>query len=246
MCTEYNPSSVHHRNSKIFCHLVLIALATSGCMRTSVVPLSQETYPAVMPDSVRIFLSVDEVTGEYEQIALVDAYEEGSCTGSLCIGRDSFVRELKKKAGELGANGVILDYEGLATVQQMGRGNVGGVRALAIRLLDTETVTADIVMLTPQRYEPLSADSVTVFLREWDAPREHKKLALIDAYEIGKCSMGVCPRQTDIVEELKRQAATIGADGIIIEGDLADMREVRRGETSVRVIAIRFRRPEFE
>ncbi len=199
-----------------------------------------ENYPAVVADSVRVFLTVDEITGEYEQIALIDAYEEGECTGSLCISRDSFLKELKKKAGELGANGIILDVEGLPGAAELGRGEVAGLRALAIRMLSTETISTDVVMLTPHRYAPIAADSVSVFLRAWDAPGEHEKIALIDAYEIAKCSLGRCPRQSAMIGELKRQAGAIGANGIIIEGDLAEIRELRRGETAIRVIAIRF------
>ncbi len=245
MSTENNPSTpARCQARKVLRHLILVALATSGCMRTSVVMLSPENYPAVVADSVRIFLSVDEITGEYEQIALIDAYEEGECTGSLCISRDSFLKELKKKAGELGANGIILDVEGLPGVTEMGRNDVPGLRALAIRRLSTENVSADVVMLTPQRYAPIAADSVSVFLRAWDVPGEYEQLALIDAYEIARCSLGRCPRQSDMIEELKRQAAAIGANGIIIEGDLAEIREVRRGETALRVIAIRFQSQE--
>lgn len=245
MSTENNRSTrAYCQERNVLRHLILVALATSGCMRTSVVMLSPENYPAVVADSVRVFLSVDDITGEYVQIALIDAYEEGECTGSLCISRDSFLRELKTKAGELGANAVILDIEGLPGAREMGRGDVAGLRALAIRMLTTETVSTDVVMLTPHRYAPIAADSVSVFLHFWDAPNEHEQIALIDAYEIAKCSLGRCPRQSDMIEELKRQAGAIGANGIIIEGDLAEIREVRRGETAVRVIAIRFQSPE--
>ena len=241
MSTENNPlTPARCQDRKVLRHLILVALATSGCMRTSVVKLSAENYPAVVADSVRVFLSVDEVMGEYEQIALIDAYEEGECTGSLCISRESFLEELKKKAGELGANGIILDVEGLPGAAELGRGEVAGLRALAIRTLSTETVSTDVVMLTPHRYAPIAADSVRVFLRAWDAPGEHEKIALIDAYEIAKCSLGRCPRQSEMIGELKRQAGAIGANGIIIEGDLAEIRELRRGETAIRVIAIRF------
>jgi uncharacterized protein YbjQ (UPF0145 family) len=245
MSTENNPSTpAYCQERKVLRHLILIALATSGCMRTSVVMLSPDNYPAVVADSVRVFLSVDEITGEYEQIALIDAYEEGECTGSLCISRESFLKELKEKAGALGANGVILDVEDLPGAAEMGRGDVAGLRALAIRMLNTPTISADLVMLTPRRYSPIAPDSVTVFLRAWDAPAEHEQIALIDAYEIGKCSLDQCPRQSAVIAELKRQASAIGANGIIIEGDLAEMRDVRRGETAVRVIAIRFQSPE--
>ena len=95
-------------------------------------------------------------------------------------------------------------------------------------------------MLTPQRYAPVPAGSVSVFLSRWDAPAECDQIALIDSYEVATCSLGGCPRQSYIIEELKRHAGAIGANGIIIEGGLAELREVRRGETAARVIAIRF------
>ncbi len=52
--------------------------------------------------------------------------------------------------------------------------------------------------------------------------------------------MGRCPLMSEIIRELKNKAGAIGANGIVIEGELAEIREVRRGETTVRVIAIRF------
>ncbi len=112
--------------------------------------LSPEQYPPVVPVAIRVFLSPDEIAGEYEQIAIIDAFEEGQCTGMLCIKRESFLRELRKKAGELGANGLILDYEGLPGVEAMGRGDVPGLRALAVSTLNTENVSIDVVMLIPQ------------------------------------------------------------------------------------------------
>ena len=45
---------------------------------------------------------------------------------------------------------------------------------------------------------------------------------------------------SEIIGELKNKAGAIGANGIIIEGDVADIRAVRSGETAVRVIAILF------
>ena len=242
MPTNHIPTaSSRLRTARVLASLVPIFLLTGACMRTSIVKLSPEQYPPVIPDSVRVFLSPDDIRGEYEQIAIVDAYEEGQCTGSWCIKRESFLRELRKKAGELGANGLILDYEGLPGVEAMGRGDVPGLRAVAVRTLNTDVVSIDVVMLTPQRYAPVPAESVRVFLGAWDAPDQCDQIALIDSYEVTKCSLGGCPRQSDIIEELKRHAGEIGANGIIIEGGLAELGEVHRGETAARVIAIRYR-----
>ncbi len=219
--------------------ILLAALVTACGVGTDVMMLSPEEYEPVAADSVRIFTSADQVLGEYEEIALIDAYPKGHCSGSLCSDREDVIKALREKAGKLGANALILDFRGLAGVEELREGHAE-VRALAIRLMSADIDYTNVVMLTPHRYAPVAPDSVWVFLSEWDVKVEYEQIALIDAYEVAQCSAGQCPHQNEIIEALKTKAGEIGANAIIIEGELPDIRDVRRTETAVRVIAIRF------
>lgn len=219
--------------------ILLAALVTACGVKTDVMMLSPEEYDPVAADSVRIFSSADQVLGEYEEIALIDAYPKSHCSGSWCSDREDVVKVLKEKAGKLGANALILDFRGLAGVEELREGHAE-VRALAIRLMSADIDYTNVVMLTPHRYAPVAPDSVWVFLSEWDVKVEYEQIALIDAYEVAQCSAGQCPHQNEIIEALKTKAGEIGANAIIIEGELPDIRDVRRTETAVRVIAIRF------
>ncbi len=219
--------------------VILVASFTAACVKTDVVMLTPEARPAVPADSVRVFRKADDRLGAFEEIALIDVYMEGSCSGGWCEDREDFLTALRERAGELGANGIVLDDADFSRLMEVRQGQIS-VQVLAIRTLGDMPEMTDVVMLTPDRYAPVAPDSVTVFLRPWDAPAEYQQLALIDAYEVGRCSMGRCPLMSEIIRELKNKAGAIGANGIVIEGDLAEIREVRRGETTVRVIAIRF------
>lgn len=220
--------------------ILLAALVTACGVGTDVMMLSPEEYDPVAADSVRIFTSADQVLGEYEEIALIDAYPESHCSGALCSSdREDVIEALREKAGNLGANALILDFRGMAGVEELRQGHTE-VRALAIWLMRAEIDYTNVVMLTPHRYAPVAPDSVWVFLSEWDVKGEYERLALIDAYEVAQCSAGQCPHQNEIIQALKTRAAEIGANAIIIEGELPEIRDVRRTETAVRVIAIRF------
>ncbi len=226
--------------------VILVTLFTAACVKTDVVMLTPEAYPPVAAESVRVFRSVDDLLGAFEEIALIDVYMEGSCSGALCEDREDFVVALRERAGELGANGIVLDQSDFSRLAELTSGGKTSVQVLAIRTLGDVPEMTDVVMLTPQRYSPVAPDSVFVFLQPWEAPEEYEQLALIDAYEVARCSRGRCPRLSEIVGELKNRAGAIGANGIIIDGELAEIRAVRRGDTAVRVIAIRFQNPDLK
>jgi TolB-like protein/Flp pilus assembly protein TadD len=226
-------------------HLSLVALFAAACVRTDVAVLSPNQYAPVPPDSVRVFLTLDDVLGEYERMALMDAYEEGECSGfGFCPGREDMIQALRERAGALGATGLVLDVRGLTGLQESRPGETGvrgerGVSALAIRDLNPNLDRSDVVVLSPRTYEPVSADAVRVFLGYFEVPENHEEIALIDVYEVATCTASGCPHASEVVQLLKRKAGEVGADGIIIEGDLPEIREVRRTETAFRVMAIR-------
>ncbi len=219
--------------------LIALVLLCVGCVKTDVMKLSPTTYPAVPADSVAVFLRADDRLGAYDEVALIDVYMEGSCSGELCQDREDFLNALKERAGGLGANGIVLSESQFSSLGNLSQGT-GSIQVLDIHTLGDVPEVSDVVLLTPSKYPPVSSDSVTVFLFFDEAPAEYEQLALIDAYEIGRCSEGRCPRLSEIVSKLKDRAGAIGANGIIVDGELANIPQVRQGETSVRVIAIRF------
>ncbi len=83
-----------------------IALAVMGCVQTNATILnpSAQAYPAVHQDSVRIFVSEDDLEGyEFERIAIVNAKGSGTYTNE-----DNMLNAMRKKAGKLGANAIIM------------------------------------------------------------------------------------------------------------------------------------------
>ena len=218
--------------------LIALVLLSVGCVKTDVMRLSPTVYPAVSADSVTVFLRADDRLGAYDEVALIEVYMEGSCSGGLCQDREDFLNALKERAGGVGANGIVLSESQFSLTDL--RQGTGSIQVLAIRTVGDVPEVSDVVLLTPSKYPPVPSDSVTVFLFFDEAPAEYEQLALIDAYEIGRCSEGRCPRLSEIVSKLKDRAGAIGANGIIVDGELANIPQVRHGETSVRVIAIRF------
>ena len=85
-----------------------IAISSSACVSTNAVVLSASpaaaTRAKVLPDQVRIFRTADQVKAKYEEIALLNSTGESSWTNEK-----GMVASMQKKAGELGANGIILD-----------------------------------------------------------------------------------------------------------------------------------------
>lgn len=81
------------------------ALALSACVTTNAVLLNPAAAPRpkVPPDSVRVFMVPGDVPGAYEQIAFITA--EGSAEWT---DQSGMVEAMRRKAGDLGANGIIL------------------------------------------------------------------------------------------------------------------------------------------
>lgn len=88
--------------------LVLLAVAamTVACVRTNATILnpSPVTRAAVPANQVRIYRTATQVPGRYEEIALLHSAGETGWTDER-----KMMESMRKKAGEVGANGVILD-----------------------------------------------------------------------------------------------------------------------------------------
>ena len=86
--------------------LVLIPLALAGCITThaTLVDPSAPRYARVHPDSVRIFTDQTELdTLDYVRVAIIEATGSGEWTN-----QSEMLEAIRRKAGELGGNGVIL------------------------------------------------------------------------------------------------------------------------------------------
>ena len=93
--------------------LLLLATSVAGCVRTAAMPFDGVArYPALPPDSVVVYQSPETVPAPFEQLAIVSA--KGDFT---MFEEEDLVRALRKEAGELGANGLLL-----ATVRSPGTG----------------------------------------------------------------------------------------------------------------------------
>lgn len=128
---------------KTLAALVLVLFAV-GCVSTSAVRLGVQTSrPPVFWKSVAVFQSAEDVPGPYQEVALLTATGE-----ALWTNEGQMWNSLKKKAGKLGANGVILDatseptsaaklasaFLGVAGAQRKGK-------AIAIYFTQTEKET---------------------------------------------------------------------------------------------------------
>lgn len=86
--------------------LVLAAVSAVACVQTNATMLNPAptTRAAVPPEQVRIYRTADQVGRRYEEIALLNSTGESNWTNEQAM-----LESMRKKAGAIGANGVILD-----------------------------------------------------------------------------------------------------------------------------------------
>lgn len=114
----------------------VVLLALAGCISTNAVQLGTPgQYPAVKPEDVQVFLKEDDVKGDFDKIAIVNAEGDYSYAND-----ERLINAMKKKAAKLGANAIILgEFKDPSTVEKIADAviGVGGekqARVLAIRL----------------------------------------------------------------------------------------------------------------
>ena len=91
------------KNTLIFL-IVSLAFMTS-CVSVNTTKLGTgPNRPPVPADQVAIYRTADQVPGKYEEIALINAKGDSSWTSEA-----GMFKQMQKKAGLLGANGIILD-----------------------------------------------------------------------------------------------------------------------------------------
>jgi hypothetical protein len=77
-----------------------------GCVSTNATLLGTSTAvrPKLAPEVVRIYRTADQVKGKYEEVALINASGESGSTSEATM-----LEAMRKKAAQVGANGLILD-----------------------------------------------------------------------------------------------------------------------------------------
>jgi len=125
--------------TKIFAILIIAALA-AACISTQAVlldPSAKGKYPPVSWMDVKLYLDEKDVPGEYEKIGIIKAEgTEGFTT------EEKMYAEMKKQAGLIGANGIILEsMKDPGDIERMANALAGGWglgsrkgRAIAIRV----------------------------------------------------------------------------------------------------------------
>nr|CAP48949.1 putative integron gene cassette protein [uncultured bacterium] len=85
---------------------LVVLLLLSGCVTTNASMLGATTNarPALLPNQVALYRIASQVPGQYEEVALLNSAGDSGFTDEA-----KMFASMKKKAGELGANGVILD-----------------------------------------------------------------------------------------------------------------------------------------
>lgn len=94
--------------------MLLAGLAACVSVNSTVLDPARQFAP-VPRDSVRIFTSEDRIPGDYLEVALLFAEGDENWTSP-----SDMLNEMREKAGELGANGVLLrDLESPGTVDRV-------------------------------------------------------------------------------------------------------------------------------
>lgn len=83
-----------------------VATVASACVSTNATRLgtASPSRAAVAPEQVAVYRTADKVPGRYEEIALLNSTGE-----SMWTNEEKMFKSMQKKAGELGANAIILD-----------------------------------------------------------------------------------------------------------------------------------------
>lgn len=96
---------MHSRaRSQALAAAALVALPTFGCVHTNAAVLDQSvSYQRLCPEAVVIYTAPEKVGKAYREVALLNSKGESSWTSE-----GGMMNSQRKKAAELGANGLIL------------------------------------------------------------------------------------------------------------------------------------------
>lgn len=96
---------------------VFVFLFAAACVSTQAVRLgTAPARPPVAADQVAIYRTADQVPGRYEEVAMLSSSGDQSFTSE-----SQMYGSMRKKAGQMGANGVILQQvKDASTAAQIG------------------------------------------------------------------------------------------------------------------------------
>ena len=94
---------------KVFFVFIITSFVFSlmACMSTQAVRLGSSFRVPVPLAQVFVYRTADDVPGDYEEVALISS--GGSGVWGLGVSEKKIWKAMRKKAGSLGANGIILD-----------------------------------------------------------------------------------------------------------------------------------------
>lgn len=81
---------------------LLIVIAATGCVVTEHSMLSSKSFPPLTLEDVTIYMSEDEVPGDFEKIAILNAKASAEYTRS-----SKMYDKIRAEAAKIGANGVL-------------------------------------------------------------------------------------------------------------------------------------------
>lgn len=81
-------------------------LLLCSCVQTNAIILnpSPVSRPRVAPSEVRIYRTLDQVKGRFEEVALLNSVGESNWTNE-----SGMLESMRRKAGEIGANALVLE-----------------------------------------------------------------------------------------------------------------------------------------
>jgi len=85
--------------------LIVAIFIFSACMSTKAVRLGESiSRPAIPWKQIKVYLSAEQVTGKYEEVALLMTTAD-----TIWTSEKGMWNSMKKKAAKMGANAIILD-----------------------------------------------------------------------------------------------------------------------------------------
>jgi len=145
---------------------VVLAFAVAGCVQTkpTLINPSAERYEPVLPENVWIVTAEEELdTLNYVRIAIIEATGSGEYTD-----QSGMLDAIRKKAGELGANAVLMPQinepgaGAKVAAALFGTGTQRKGNAIAIRVLGPKRSTPDGAFLDVQQSHRTPIVRVTV------------------------------------------------------------------------------------
>jgi len=116
--------------------IALVAIIMLGCVSASVTKLNNKEYQPVRPENVRIIVDEDDLPENYEKVAMIKT------KANYTVKEKKQFKKARKKAGELGANAIL--------VQGMDEPGTGGKISSAFLGVGGNTKGDILAILIPQ------------------------------------------------------------------------------------------------